>query len=504
MRAMNLYILSRAVETDGFSGLVQEMNAAAHYKQYSVHEARSLRRLVDALVPCLKGGIKEESKEKNRHWIRALDGFYFSYTIAHISKEFDLLKLSEDGSCILNIELKSEAIEEERIRKQLSQNRYYLSHISNTIYSFTYVMETDTVYYLNAKGYMKACPVKELADVLRRPAFETYVAKDLDKHFRASDYLISPAASPEKFLQGNYFLTNQQTEFKRTILEMIESRQESGYSPVITVGGAAGTGKTLLLLDLAMALSKKKMVLFITGGRLSEGYHTINDRLRKVSICEAEQASVSDEYAYVLIDEAGRVDPDTLERLLGQVKKERVPCVVAYDSYRLLSKDADLQRTQSIIIRHSTLNLAFSGNIRINRHVFAFLCTMFHLKEMPPHHDYSSIDILYASDAKEAEVIVRYYEEKGYVKIPLPEGRGMDHTDEVPGLMAGIEYDSVVITLDSRFYYNEETYLCASGDNADALLTLLYEGISRAREKLCLVVIGHEELFGRILQIRQN
>ena len=80
----------------------------------------------------------------------------------------------------------------------------------------------------------------------------------------------------------------------------------------------------------------------------------------------------------------------------------------------------------------------------------------------------------------------------------------MEYTGEVPGLMAGIEYDSVVITLDSRFYYNEETYLCASGDNADILLTLLYEGISRAREKLCLVVTGHEELFGRILQIRQN
>ena len=43
-----------------------------------------------------------------------------------------------------------------------------------------------------------------------------------------------------------------------------------------------------------------------------------------------------------------------------------------------------------------------------------------------------------------------------------------------------------------------------SRNSADALLTLLYEGISRAREKLCLVVIGHEELFGRILQIRQN
>ena len=36
--------------------------------------------------------------------ISKLDNFYYSYTIPHIGKEFDLLKI--DKSCILNIELK--------------------------------------------------------------------------------------------------------------------------------------------------------------------------------------------------------------------------------------------------------------------------------------------------------------------------------------------------------------------------------------------------------------
>ena len=44
-----------------------------------------------------------------------LDNF-FIHTIAHISKEFDLLKVSSNRKRILNIELKSEDVGEERIK----------------------------------------------------------------------------------------------------------------------------------------------------------------------------------------------------------------------------------------------------------------------------------------------------------------------------------------------------------------------------------------------------
>ena len=119
MRAMNLYLLSRAAGGEGFSRLAQELDGSAYCKEYSRHEALSLRCLIDALSPVLK----EKAEGAPAAWISLLDGFYFSYTIAHISKEFDLLKLSADGGSILNIELKSEEIEEGRIRKQLEQGQ---------------------------------------------------------------------------------------------------------------------------------------------------------------------------------------------------------------------------------------------------------------------------------------------------------------------------------------------------------------------------------------------
>ena len=296
MKAMNLYLVTRAAYSADFPLLVSELTGTVH-REYSRHEAESLRSLTDALVPFLT-----QRERAGGSWVSYLDGFYFSYTIAHISKEFDLLKISADGECVLNIELKSEAIEEERICKQLMQNRYYLSHISRSIYSYTYVMETGTLYVLNDKGHMRTASVEELADVLCRPLFYTFVEKDLDLYFRAADYLISPAAEPEKFLQGSYFLTNQQEEFKRRILEALREGAEQGTVPFIVVTGGGGTGKTLLLYDLSLALSKKKRVLLMHGGKLQSGHKAINERLRNVDIIETDSFDENGEYAFLLAD----------------------------------------------------------------------------------------------------------------------------------------------------------------------------------------------------------
>ena len=57
--------------------------------------------------------------------------FFYSYQIPKLGKEFDLLQIKDDQ--IINIELKSGAVSEEAIRKQLMQNRYYLSVLGRSI-----------------------------------------------------------------------------------------------------------------------------------------------------------------------------------------------------------------------------------------------------------------------------------------------------------------------------------------------------------------------------------
>lgn len=51
--------------------------------------------------------------------------FFYSFQIPKLGKEFDLLQIKEEQ--IVNIELKSGGVSEDAIKKQLLQNKYYLS-----------------------------------------------------------------------------------------------------------------------------------------------------------------------------------------------------------------------------------------------------------------------------------------------------------------------------------------------------------------------------------------
>lgn len=555
MKALNLYTLTRTRDPKTFSALLQALSGSPWKRTCSVHEMLSLCSLVDALDehfslhPYQENGQQDLTEQGSgsaapsgyrAEWIRCLDGFYFSYTIEHISKEFDLLKLSADAGCVLNIELKSEAVEEERIRKQLEQNRYYLSHISRTILSYTYVMETDTLYYCNDRGFLRECSIDELARALRRPALQDYIGENIRECFRAQDYLISPVKNPEKFLTGRYFLTNQQFEFRRQILETFqdyerslkesrepkvskdweepkdskESKESKGSDdsetretvPVVSLTGGAGTGKTLLMLDLAVELSRKKRVLFLHGGPLREGHREIDRRLHKVSIQSGTDRTLSlpqdsgalaalRDYSFLLVDEANRLPSEIIVRLTEAAASLRIPAVFSYDPHTILGAIPRMEDAEAVIAAHETMQLELSGNIRINRPIYSFLRALFYQKDAAPHSDYSCIDILYASDRHEEQLLTSYCRARGYKLIP-------ENSDSFrSGEIISQEFDKVLMVLDSRFYYDETLRLCADS-SADMALPLLYEGLSRAKERLCLLVVGNKTLFEQLLAIR--
>ena len=498
MKAVNLHLLTRIKDPDTMSLLFQALSGRHIQKTISAHEAASLCSLV-----CF---LEEEQPDLAEH-ICLLDGFFFSYVIEHIGKEFDLLKISADGSCALNIELKSEDIGAERIRKQLEQNRYYLSHASGTIYSFTYVMDTGTLYSLNEKGYFHSCPAADLVRILHRPALQTPLAEGIDRFFRSSDYLISPVSMPEKFLQGQYFLTNQQFDFKRRILEHLSEQP----LPVVSITGSGGTGKTLLLFDLALALSRKNRVLIVHAGPLRRGHRLLDERLKNVDILSADdlpEDSSFGKYSCLLADEADHVQESVLEHLFSLAWTAHIPVICAYDPHQLVSTmlyaDEDERRgfppvssSAALIERSSTLSLAFTGNIRINRPVYSFLHTLFCLKDRAGTPDYSCIDIVFAGTRRELSPLIRYYTDRGYQWI-RPDA-GADATASVIAL----EYEKILLVLDEEYFYDESGHLHVKNDE-EARLRFLYECLSRTRENLCLVVMGNEPLFRQVLQIRQH
>lgn len=132
-------------------------------------------------------------------------------------------------------------------------------------------METGELYTLGADDRFEKSTMDVLADIFALDNLREYLPEGIEKCFRAAEYLISPIAEPDKFIQGKYFLTNQQFDFRKRILSFLQNRETSEENaPMISISGIAGTGKTLLLLSLATDLSKQDRVLFIHSGPLTE------------------------------------------------------------------------------------------------------------------------------------------------------------------------------------------------------------------------------------------
>lgn len=501
MRAINIYYLTRIHDHRGMSLLLEALSGRGDAKEVSAHEAATLWSFTDQMAALLAQGRCEGRDD----WITFLDGFYFSYTIEHIGKEFDLLKFSSDSGCVLNIELKSVKVEEDRIRKQLDQNRYYLSHIASEIYSFTYVMETGELYTLDDSGAFEPCGMERLAGVLALDILREYLPEGIENCFRAAEYLICPIAEPDKFLKGKYFLTNQQFDFRKKILGFLQEQSSSEENvPVISISGIAGCGKTLLLMNLAAALSEEEPVLFIHSGTLRKGHMELNRALERVHFIGGKKAvndRLPEGYGYVMIDEADHLAKADLEKIISFTRKNGIPLVMTYDPRRLLIDNEDgegnakLTETAELIERNSVLSLSFTGNIRTNRPVYAFLRSLLHLTEPASGMDYSCIDVLYAENRRERKIIERSYTEQGYILVSAG-SRGGSEND-----LIAREYNRVIMHLDETYYYDDTMRLRVRENEEDAL-HLLYEGMSRTRERLCLVVCKNRNLFLKILSIR--
>ena len=499
MKAVNLYLLTRTHDHVGLSMLLKALSGTRELKEVSPHEAATLWTLTDKITEY----IYDHRELFPDDWPHLLDGFFFSFVIRHIGKEFDLLKISADGGYVLNIELKSEKVEEDKIRKQLEQNRYYLSHVAHTIYSFTYVMETDQFYTMNDNGTLRMCGIEELIAVILDKSLEIFLKEEIGKLFRTAEYLISPIADPEKFVKGKYFLTNQQFEFRKRILSYTEDpASENGQNVVISISGTAGTGKTLLLLDLAVYYSGFGDVLFIHSGPLRRGHIELSMQLPGVSIVSGTRACGKLEgYICILADEADHLETEVLDRLLKEAGDGHIPVILAYDPHRLLhhgeseTADEGTSQTVRLIETLSSLKLAFTGNIRINRPVYSFLRSLLNRKDMAARPDYGCIDVLYTANDRELKLFEDYYRDEGYVLISMSDGA--EKEDDI----IAREYDRIIMVLDDTFYYDEAMHLRVR-ENEETSLRLIYEGLSRTKESLCLLISGNRELFMKILAIK--
>lgn len=546
MRPVNLYLLTRDIDKNTYTEFENILSARHERMPVKEHEFHSLQKLVDIL--CEKGVT-----------IAQLDGFFYSYTIRQIGKEFDLLKISVDKR-VLNIELKSLAVSKEKIEKQLLKNRYYLGTLADRLDMYTYVEETGKLYTLGEK--FREASFDELIDSVT--SFSDYDTGNPDQLLQAKNYLISPLNMPEEFLANRYFLTQQQEMIKKDILKALEP---SGYEECVNaeiekddietekiddvgkkknensgvnfwgITGIAGTGKTLLMYDLAKELSATGKVCVIHCGMLCEGHRVLNDMMENVDIVSEEDFlsiidlyyaipyndhlqdnyildniyNESEEFAYkyILIDEAQRMSEKTLTFIRTLANSKVKLCVFSYDYFQILSKTEQRRNIPAKLAELSGFKeLKLSGRIRSNSEMNSFIQTLLDQREREQNnrYNYENVDVLFAKDEAEAASIINFYRnDRGYTFIEYDEPLAGCSGDCNVLEAAGMEFEDVVITLTDHFRYSDDGVLVGNAHpNPDySYYRLLFQSVSRTRERLCIVVIGDSVLFEKVLSIKK-
>lgn len=457
-------------------------------------ELEDLKGLVEALYDLTE----------NRN-IRIFDGFYLGYKIPQIGKEFDLLRFGKKS--VINVELKSTSTEE-KIQKQLVRNKYYLSYIEKTIFNLCYVSDTKNIYFLKDKKSIGVVEVDYLMKLLIDQKMEGIGS--IDNLFNPSDYLVSPFNSTQKFLSDRYFLTNQQEDVKKQILKSLGIAKSANF---ISVVGGAGTGKTLLVYDLVKELRKnRKRPLIIHCGYLNTGHEKLKQSGWEITPIKGYTAYDLSIYNVIVIDEAQRIYPDQLEKIVEVIKRVNSNCIFSYDKLQTLAKreeERDIDRRINNIPSLTTHRL--SEKIRTNKEIATFIRMLFNSKRKLDLANEGNIEVNYFKNMDDAKSYLGSLDCKEWEVLRFtPSQYNNEHHEKYSEIskktshkVIGQEFDGVAVTIDKYFSYGEGGELVYRGRAYYSPVKMLFQNITRARRRVNLVIIDNEELLNRCMHILQ-
>ncbi|WP_455190799.1 DNA/RNA helicase domain-containing protein [Eubacterium ramulus] len=477
MKSISIYALTRKQNIEHLQKLEQQLSGREHMLKMKEWELESMRALVERL-------------ELHMQDVSALRLFY-SFQIPRLGKEFDLLQIRENQ--IINIELKSGAVSEEAIQKQLIQNRYYLSALGKPIQSYTYISSQNRLMRLTNHDHVIEASWNQLCAALQKEGKD--YSGDIENLFRAEWYLFSPLTEPNRFLNKEYFLTAQQRDIKRQILKKI-CEEQTGY---FSFSGLPGTGKTLLLYDIAMKLSNRQQVCIIHCGEAGKKWEILHKRLQRIDFLSDNQLETQfslEDYHAILVDEAHLLSVEKLNVLLNM--SEDRPIIFSSDSEEMISpKEIDQSTMKQMEELPNLQTFRLTNRIRTNAELSSFIQNMMHLPVRKNQNEFPHVSVVYANDEKEADTLVQDYVRQGYQYFQQMEGAEL-------GVTAVRDTEKMVVMLDERYYYDEDQYLRSRNpmQNGQSEVRRLFHLLNQAKENLAFVVKENETLYGILLDMK--
>ena len=500
MKPVNIISVYQNVKT--FMNIKKEIDFNKIKNDFEIkkHEAETLIKLIEELKLNGAGG-------------KCFYCYYVGYSIKQIGKEFDLLRFSSD--IVINIELKSkleEKIKIKKITKQMEKNYYYLKFLHRKILVYTFV-EDDGMYKYNAEdNKAEKVDYNEVVEALKNQKVDLYI--NPDNLFVPSNYLVSPFNKTENFLKNEYFLTGQQADIKKQIFKDIEKDKYKLYC----ISANAGTGKTLLLYDIAKTLySQKKQATIIHCGMLNTGQEElIRNEFKIYLIKEVKDESIENIFNkmnFILIDEAHRIREFQLKLLIKKSAELKISMLFAYDTKQALGSEEAKDIYNYLEENNKDIEkqlYTLSSKIRSNKEIASFIKNLFQVGSAKDNTNYDNITIEFFSDIRDVRnYIAVLKEEEQWKEITYTTSKYnfepldfiVDRRELNAHQVIGQEFKKVVFIMDTNFRYNGKKLEFRKGGYY-RLEGMLYQIVTRATDELKIIVYKNYDLFLRLIEIK--
>jgi hypothetical protein len=431
-------------------------------------------------------------------------------TKSGISEEFDLLRFSNES--IINIEIKHEwPSNRQKCLNQLRSHHNILKLLNSKVYCYSYIVSTEELFILETDQLVQT----DFSSLVKNIPLD-FIDDNCLYSVDYSSMLISPYSDPDKFANHEYVLTNNQSEIKQKIINSTDK--------VSAIHGRAGTGKSLLLMDIASYYrSQNKNVLVLLCRNFDEKWNISN--ILDICIDEIKFVGVEsiDKYDVILVDEAQRIDKEKFD-LIKNMDIEKV--VFSLDPDQTLHyKEVENHILDEIRTITSAKNIyEISSRIRANdalemfsRKLVCLNCSEWDYDKWR-NLDTSCIHISFFSDEakcveylglqhKIGKTVIEFtpyitkstYNLKRELKFNL---------SRYPHNVLGEEFDDVVFLLDEYIVYkdidgkkvidstyNEHDYYPHNENHS------IYEAITRAKKSLEIVIFNNPKLYKIIREI---
>lgn len=432
---------------------------------------------------------------------KKLSGYYLDKKVEiGFREQFDLLRFSNDS--ILNIELKSERIPDEEIKDQLIRHKFVLGCVDTEkeIYTFTYVSETKELFTISNESLTKVT-IDILCNLISLDYLENNLLDDLD----ADSLIVSPYSDIKRFIDHRYFLNSEQKKIVQDIL--------STAKKVSMIKGGAGTGKTLVLFDLADKLTKLgSKVLLIFCSILENPIEIDNQVDFKFIHIKQLQSLTIENFDYILLDESQRLYEENYNRVIESPAK-LIFCVDKAQTLKYEENSLNVEQKLENIVGVQKFDL--KEKVRTDESLSTFILKLFEKDRngLQPI-EFPKVNAVYFDSVIRARYFIEVMErDENYESIEVAsyktKATGTTYNEKIKSdskdgfTVIGREYENVIIPIDDRTIYIENKlvfrptgfYYPYLGTNG------IFQAITRVKKHLLFVVIKNKEIYTEIQEL---